>query len=190
MIPLLSNYKTIIRAGEIMKIVGISGNPYENSTNLKVLEKIGQELEVKGHTFEVIHEIKELPLFNPQTEYQEYYSVVNQMREKVKNADFLVIVSPEYMGGVPAILKNALEWMLSESTLMQKPTAFVIHSPIGKYAMEALNRHLSIMGATLTDEWQLLISYNKRIEREDGWFQDETINDEVKTLIQSISEYK
>lgn len=172
-----------------MKIVGISGNPYENSTNLKVLEKIGSELKAKGHLFEVINEIKDLPLFNPQTEYQEYYPIVNQMREKVKDADFLIIVSPEYMGGVPSILKNALEWMLSESTLMQKPTAFIIHSPIGKYAMEALNRHLNIMGATLKEEWQLLISYNKRIEREDGWFQDEVVNKQVKSFIQSISNH-
>ncbi|WP_414044381.1 NADPH-dependent FMN reductase [Macrococcus animalis] len=172
-----------------MKIVGISGNPYANSTNLKVLEKVGAELESQGHTFEVIHEVKDLPLFNPQTEYQEHYDIVNQMRAKVKEADFLVIVSPEYMGGVPAILKNALEWMLSEATLMQKPTAFVIHSPIGKHAVEALNRHLSIMGATLKEEWQLLISYNKRIERKDGWFQDDSVNDQLKAFIQNVSTY-
>lgn len=170
-----------------MKIVGISGNPYPNSTNLKVLKKIGSELTILGHSFDVIYEVKELPLFNPQTEFQERYEIVNQMRNKIKAADFLIIVSPEYMGGVPAILKNALEWMLSEATLMQKPVAFVIHSPIGKHAVEALNRHLSIMGAELKDEWQLLISYNKRRQRDDGWFKDEAINEQVKTFIQNIN---
>lgn len=171
-----------------MKIAGISGNPYAASTNLKVLEKIGAELVNNGHTFEVIHEVKDLPLFNPQTAYQNHYEIVNQMRNKINAADFVVIVSPEYMGGVPAILKNALEWMLSEATLMHKPVAFVIHSPIGTHAVEALNRHLRIMGADLNEEWQLLISYNKRIERADGWFQDETVNDQLKALIKHVSE--
>lgn len=173
-----------------MKIVGISGNPYPRSTNLGVLEKIGGELEKAGHTFEVIHSIKDLPLFNPQTEYQEYYEVVNQMREQIKAADFVVIVSPEYMGGVPAILKNALEWMLSEATLMQKPVAYVIHSPHGRLAYEALNTHLKISGAITQDTLKLLISYNKRLQKEDGWFEDEVINKQLKALIQNISDYK
>lgn len=173
-----------------MKIVGLSGNPYINATNLKILEKIGEELKLLGHEFEVIHAIKDFPLFNPQAEYQERYDIVNHTRDNIKDADFVVITTPEYIGGVPAILKNALEWMLSESTLIQKPVAYIVHSPIGDYAFEALHRHLNIMGANLKNEWKLLISYDKRTQKKDGWFEDEDVNRQFKAFIKNIDEYK
>lgn len=90
-----------------MKIVGLSGNPYSNATNLKVLEKISNELKLSGHEFEIIHAIKDFPLFNPQKEYQEKYDIVNYTCDNIK---------------------SALEWMLSESTIIQKPVVYIVSS--------------------------------------------------------------
>ncbi len=48
---------------------------------------------------------------------------VREFGEKVKRADALVVVSPEYNFGYPGVLKNALDYLLPE--YQRKPIAFV-----------------------------------------------------------------
>jgi len=48
---------------------------------------------------------------------------VREFSEKVRRADALVVVSPEYNFGYPGVLKNALDYLLPE--YQRKPIAFV-----------------------------------------------------------------
>ena len=64
------------------------------------------------------------PLFNERLKYQESPSPdMKDFSEKIKSADGVIIISPEYNGGPIASLKNAVDLLTDE--WHRKPVAFV-----------------------------------------------------------------
>lgn len=75
-----------------------------------------------------------MPFFNEAVSpgmTKEPYSneVVEKWREKVKEADGYIIVTPEYNHGYPAVLKNALDYVYHEWN--KKPVGFVSWGGVG-----------------------------------------------------------
>src|SRR4030042_6224313 len=53
------------------------------------------------------------PLFDERLKYQESPSPgAVEFAQKVKSADGVIIISPEYNGGIPASLKNAVDLLI------------------------------------------------------------------------------
>jgi chromate reductase len=53
---------------------------------------------------------------------------VVELRAAVRRADAVLIATPEYNYGIPAVLKNAIDWLSrppSDSPLVNKPTAIM-----------------------------------------------------------------
>jgi NAD(P)H-dependent FMN reductase len=75
------------------------------------------------------HEILDLleynfPLFNERLKYQTSPSLgAIEFANKVRLADGIIIITPEYNGGLPASLKNAVDLLTDE--WQHKPVAFV-----------------------------------------------------------------
>ena len=64
------------------------------------------------------------PLFNERLKYQDSPSAdVGEFAGKIRIADGVVIIAPEYNGGYPASLKNAIDLLTDE--WHRKPVAFV-----------------------------------------------------------------
>jgi len=64
------------------------------------------------------------PLFNERLKYQESpLTGAVEYAKKIGSADGVIIISPEYNGGVPASLKNAVDLLTDEWS--NKPVAFV-----------------------------------------------------------------
>jgi NAD(P)H-dependent FMN reductase len=64
------------------------------------------------------------PLFHERLEYQDSPSQeMIDFSEKIRSADGVVIITPEYNGGYPASLKNAIDLLTGE--WRRKPVAFV-----------------------------------------------------------------
>lgn len=62
------------------------------------------------------------PIFNERLKYQEDPSALAlEFAEKIKKADGVIIVTPEYNGGYPASLKNAIDLLYDE--WKRKPVA-------------------------------------------------------------------
>ncbi|MGB3755279.1 MAG: NADPH-dependent FMN reductase [Rivularia sp. (in: cyanobacteria)] len=61
---------------------------------------------------ELYHGLSDFPHFNPDIEPTEPLSVKN-LRLQIKWADGLIVSSPEYAHGIPGVLKNALDWLVS-----------------------------------------------------------------------------
>ncbi|WP_239013177.1 NADPH-dependent FMN reductase [Streptomyces sioyaensis] len=73
---------------------------------------------------------------------------VAALRAAVAAADALLLVSPEYAHGVPGVLKNALDWLVSSGECVNKPTAVVTASPSptgGDHANAQLRETLHMM---------------------------------------------
>ena len=78
-------------------------------------------------------DIDDLPLFNADLEDEANpLPPVKRLCEIIKTADALLIVTPEYNFGMPAVTKNALDWASrSDGVLDEKPTALMGASTSG-----------------------------------------------------------
>lgn len=89
------------------------------------------------------------PLFNERLKYQESPSSgALEFADKIRSADGVIIISPEYNGGVPASLKNAVDLLIDEWN--RKPVAFVTVSDgnfAGTQAIISLQFSLWKLGA-------------------------------------------
>jgi NAD(P)H-dependent FMN reductase len=66
----------------------------------------------------------QFPLFNERLKYQESPTQgMISFSDKIKSAGGVIIISPEYNGGIPASLKNAVDLLTDE--WRHKPVAFV-----------------------------------------------------------------
>jgi chromate reductase len=76
-------------------------------------------------------DLSEIPLFNMDRE-RNPPEAVTRMRETIRKADGLIIVSPEHNGIIPAVTKTVIEWASrppDDSVLDGKPAAILGGSP-------------------------------------------------------------
>lgn len=98
----ISIISSSIRSGRKSDRVALYFKNYLEEKNLASSEI----LDLKSYNF---------PLFNERLKYQKSPSeAVIIFAEKVRNADGIIIISPEYNGGYPASLKNAIDLLTDE----------------------------------------------------------------------------
>lgn len=111
-------------------VVGIAGSLRSGSYN-RALLRAAQELAPPTLTIETA-DITEIPLYNGDVEEAGAPQPVIDLRTRVREADGLLIVTPEYNHGVPGVLKNTFDWLSRpprQSCLDRKPTALMGASP-------------------------------------------------------------
>ncbi|WP_369410652.1 NADPH-dependent FMN reductase [Flavobacterium taihuense] len=86
----------------------ISGSTRSNSSNLKILKQIA---ELSKDLFEVniFEGLAEIPHFNPDLNNENPPQQVTNFRNKIQEANGIIICTPEYVFSLPGSLKNALE---------------------------------------------------------------------------------
>jgi chromate reductase, NAD(P)H dehydrogenase (quinone) len=99
----------------------------------------------------VCRDLAALPLFNPDLEAQPPPAVV-RFRAAIDAADALILASPEYAHGISGVMKNALDWLVSEEGFVGKPVAVISASPRAHYAYDSLCEVLKTMSAQLVLE--------------------------------------
>jgi len=80
----------------------------------------------RGIRLEVL-DLQEMPLFNMDME-KNPPAAVTRMREAIRKADGLIIVSPEHNGIIPAVTKTVIEWASrppEDSVLEGKPAGIL-----------------------------------------------------------------
>ena len=90
-----------------LKILGIAGSLRKASYNRGAL-RAAQQLCPEGATLEVF-ELDGIPPFN-QDEEQKAPARVVELKKKIREADAILFVTPEYNYGLPGVLKNAIDW--------------------------------------------------------------------------------
>ena len=82
-------------------------------------------------TIEALPSIADFPHYDADLQGEGFPAPVLAMAEAIKNADGVIIVTPEYNYSVPGALKNALDWLsrLSPQPLTGKPVAIQTASP-------------------------------------------------------------
>jgi chromate reductase len=170
-----------------LKILAISGSTRKSSSNLNLIKAIA-ELTSEIFTTTIFDGLSELPHFNPDLDNENVPQRVTDFRRQLREADGILICSPEYAIGVPGTLKNAIDWTVSSMEFSKKPVALITASLSGEKAHHSLLGTLLIIEAKMTADTQLLISFIKtKVNNECKITDHETLNS-VNKLIQSLRE--
>jgi azobenzene reductase len=123
-----------------MKIVIINGSPRKKGRTGIAARVISR---MYGIELIDLSDENAVPLYNGEDE-QDLLESVLHLRNKVKEADGIVLASPEYHGGMSGSLKNALDFLGSEH-LQHKPVALIAVAGGGKGGINALNNMRTVM---------------------------------------------
>jgi NAD(P)H-dependent FMN reductase len=138
------------------------------------------ELDIK-----IFEELSGIPHFNPDLDNENPPENVLNFRRQLKQADGILICTPEYAMGVPGTLKNAIDWTVSSMEFSHKPVALITASTAGQKGHQSLINTLKIIEADMPDDSQLLISHVKAKVKDDKIIAPETLQ-QIKKLIGSL----
>lgn len=167
------------------KILAICGSTRPNSTNLNLIKAIA-DLAADKFEVTVFTGIDTIPHFNPELDSDKAPEVVMNFREKIKQADGVLICTPEYAMGVPGTLKNAIDWTVSSGEFSHKPTTLITASSQGYKGHASLLETLKIIEANITEHTQLVISYAKTKINHQCIITDENTLREVKLVTDEL----
>lgn len=90
-----------------MKILAIVGSLRKESLNLQLASLIKEKM--SEHDFE-IYTLEDIPFFNEDIEIPAP-KVVEELREKVSEADLVWFFTPEYNHSYSGVMKNTIDWL-------------------------------------------------------------------------------
>jgi len=132
------------------QILAISGSLRAQSSNTELL-KAAALVAPESIRVTLYAGLGALPPFNPDLDGESAVAPapVADLRARVAAADGLVVSSPEYAHGVPGVLKNALDWLVSSPAIVGKRIGLFNASPRSHHAHESLAETLRTMSAEI-----------------------------------------
>jgi chromate reductase len=127
-----------------VKILGIAGSLRKGSYNRAAL-RAAQKLVPDNARLEIF-ELDGIPPFNQDLEMQPPQAV-SELKSKVRSADAILFVTPEYNYSVSGVLKNAIDWgsrPYGDSAWEGKPAA-IMGASIGMMGTVRAQYHLRQM---------------------------------------------
>ena len=159
-----------------VKILAISGSLRAGSSNAALLQAAAA-LAPPGMELIYYDGLGRLPHFSPDldTEGQAPPAEVAALRALISEAAGLIICSPEYAHGVPGVLKNALDWLVSHPDFAGKPVLLWNASAAGgQWAQASLRETLTVMSAKVLDASLLEPFLRKKLVPEAGIADEES----------------
>lgn len=148
-----------------VKILVLLGSLRRESVNRQLVE-LAVEAAPAGVTLEFFDRLGELPHYNEDIDgddADEVVEPVQALRAVAGTADAALVVTPEYNGSIPGVLKNAIDWLsrpYGNGALQGKPTA-VIGAALGRYggawAHEETRKSFGIAGPRVIEELKLSV---------------------------------
>jgi chromate reductase len=174
---------------ETIKILGIPGSLRKESYNRALLRAARQLLPADAalETFE----LEGIPPFN-QDEERNPPARVAEFKARIRAADAILFVTPEYNYSVPGVLKNAIDWAsrpYGDSAWKGKPAALMGASP-GALGTARAQYHLRQILVTLdmptVNQPEVMIA--KAADRFDaqGELRDDTSKQLVRQLLEAL----
>ena len=93
----------------MLRILGIAGSLRRGSYN-RALLRAAIELAPPELRIETFGQMGEIPLYDADLEARGVPEPVSALKTAMREADGILIVTPEYNHSVPGVLKNAIDW--------------------------------------------------------------------------------
>lgn len=114
-------------------------------------------------------------------------SVVNQFRNDIRGCDAVLIAAPEYAAGVAGSTKNALDWLVGDSTIYRKIIGVASAGTTGgPNAIEQLVRTISWQGGWVVATVGVAAPRTKTDEH--GKFDDPATLSAIDTWVDTVTE--
>ncbi|OBJ90209.1 NAD(P)H-dependent oxidoreductase [Mycobacterium paragordonae] len=153
-----------------IKILALVGSLRAGSVNRQIAE-LAAELAPEGVTVAVFEGLGEVPFYNEDiddamnSELDQAPAQAAALRAAAAEADAALVVTPEYNGSLPAVVKNAIDWLsrpFGNGALKDKPLA-VIGGSAGQYggvwAHDETRKSFGIAGARVSDAIKLSVPF-------------------------------
>ncbi|MFC5649234.1 NADPH-dependent FMN reductase [Paenibacillus solisilvae] len=176
----------------LINILTISGSLRAQSSNSALLQGIAAL--APGHfRFTDYNGLGDLPHFNPDLDGDGDlpHAAVSDLRAQLKLADAVILCTPEYANGVPGVLKNALDWIVSSGEFVHKPTAVISASPNplgGDKAHASLLLTLTMMTASIVENGRLMVPFVRSKVSSEGVITDSSTAVACTLMLQSLEQ--
>ena len=110
-----------------MKVLGISGSLRRDSYNHALLREAARRLPAGVELVE-FERLAEIPPYDADLEAETTPPAVAELRQAMRDADAILVATPEYNHSIPGVLKNALDWAsrpAGQSALTGSPAAVI-----------------------------------------------------------------
>ena len=175
-----------------INILGIAGSLRQSSYNRGLL-RAAVELAPADSKIEVF-ELDDLPGFNQDLE-QSPPPRVAEFKRKIRDADAILFVTPEYTYSVPGVLKNAIDWAsrpYGDNAWNGKPAA-IMGASIGGIATARAQYHLRQMMVFLNmfpvNQPEVMVANASEKFDEQGNLIDDTAKDFIRQLLDNLVDW-
>jgi chromate reductase, NAD(P)H dehydrogenase (quinone) len=170
-------------------ILGIAGSLRCGSYNRAAL-RAATQLVPEDATIDIF-ELDGIPAFN-QDEEQNPPAKVVELKARIREADAVLIVTPEYNYSVPGVLKNAIDWAsrpYGDNAWSGKPAA-IMGASVGTIGTARAQYHLRQMFVFLNvfpvNQPEVMIGNAAERFDAEGNLTDEATKDFIRQLLQNL----
>jgi NAD(P)H-dependent FMN reductase len=142
------------------KVLVLLGSLRAASVNRQLVE-LAIESAPDGVRLQLFDRLGELPFYNQDIDNDDVSEPVVALRAAAADADAALVVTPEYNGSIPGVLKNAIDWLsrpFGNSALKDKPVA-VVGASLGQYggvwAHDETRKSFGIAGPRVVEDLKL-----------------------------------
>lgn len=175
-----------------VRILGIAGSLRRQSYN-RALLRAATRIAPEGATIDVF-EIDGIPPFSEDDEQTPPEKVV-ELKRRVREADAVLFVTPEYNYSIPGVLKNAIDWAsrpYGDSAWSGKPAA-IMGASVGALGTARAQYHLRQVMVFLdmfpVNQPEVMVgAANERFDTV-GNLTDEETREYVRLLVQSLVDW-
>ena len=111
-----------------MTLLALAGSLRAESSAAALVRAVAA-LAPPGVAVDVFEGLGDIPPYSPDVDTDDAPLAVADLRARIDAADAVLVVTPEYAYGMPGLLKNALDWLVSSGTLYQTRVAALSTSP-------------------------------------------------------------
>ncbi len=127
------------------------------------LAELAVESAPDGVRLQLFDRLGELPFYNEDIDNDAVAEPVAALRAAAAQADATLVVTPEYNGSIPGVLKNAIDWLsrpYGNGALQGKPLA-VVGAALGQYggvwAHDETRKSFGIAGPRVVEDLKLSV---------------------------------
>jgi chromate reductase len=175
-----------------VRILGIAGSLRRESYNRAAL-RAATGLVPDDATLETF-ELDGIPGFN-QDEEQNPPAKVVELKKRIRDADAILIVTPEYNYSVPGVLKNAIDWAsrpYGDSAWSGKPAA-IMGASVGTIGTARAQYHLRQMFVFLNmfpiNQPEVMIGNASERFDADGNLTDDQTKEFIRKLLKNLVDW-
>ena len=175
-----------------VRILGIAGSLRRESYNRAALRAAAQLIPADA-TLDIF-ELDGIPGFN-QDEEQNPPGKITEFKKRIREADAILFVTPEYNYSVPGVLKDAIDWAsrpYGDSAWSGKPVA-VMGASIGTIGTARAQYHLRQMFVFLNmfpiNQPEVMIANASERFDAEGNLTDERTRESIRKLLQSLVDW-